>query len=392
MKAVTGKILVVLLTPLLICSCTERIPITGNSENFKPALVVEGTITNEDGPQEIIISQSSSPEAPQFIPVSGCTVYVEDEEGNQFYFTESSNEPGHYFGTINGYYIIIGERYRLGLINSEGKMYQSKYEELTACPDVGTVSWNVISKPTSDPEVTEDGVQFYVDLDADDSYGRYFRWRMEETYEYHSSFPIIRYLDEYNIMHTQYADYTYYVCYKTERTGAIAVLSTEGFRENKYNQFPILFVNDHTQRLMYGYSLLVKQYSMTKSAYQFWENLRKNNQEKTNFFGRQPANVKGNIYNVNDTSEVVLGYFGVSSVTKKRIFVDGVKELSFDEVSRCRVMVPVPGIPLPDEPRPLYFGPTIDQNGSTVWGYADTDCFICTLLGGTTEKPSFWGN
>jgi hypothetical protein len=139
---------------------------------------------------------------------------------------------------------------------------------------------------------------------------------------------------------------------------------------------------------MFNYSLLVKQYSLTEAAYTYWNNLRKNNSEVTDIFGKQPAIVNGNIYNVNDSLELVLGYFGVSAVTIKRILVPSVTEFHFNEVSFCHVTKPAEG-PEPDYD-PLYWAQGLDEYGEPFWGYADSECFICTLLGGTTQKPPYW--
>ena len=138
---------------------------------------------------------------------------------------------------------------------------------------------------------------------------------------------------------------------------------------------------------MYKYSLLVNQYSLTERAYNYWENLRKNNQETVDLFGKQPANVKGNLYNVKDTTDVPLGYFGVSSVRSKRIMVNPVDGLSFDRFLRCKADI-IDG-PLPGE-RPLYYVPDYDFEGKIYTGLGAPECIFCTMLGGTTVKPPYW--
>jgi hypothetical protein len=289
---------------------------------------------------------------------------------------------------INSNSLVIGRTYRLKLITSEGKHYSSTFEELSPCPPVGSVYYEMESKPTSDPDINEDGLQFYVDFNGEENSGKYYRWKLQETFEYHSTWPIRRVLTANGYINNIKADYSKFVCYKTEDIYNIYTLSTVGLSQNNYKHFALHFVNDYTQRLMFKYSLLVKQFSLTESAYRYWENLRKNNKEAVDLFGRQPAQVKGNVFNVNDSTEVILGYFGVSSVTSKRIVVPGVTDFSYHNVKFCHVTKP-DGSPLPDE-RPLYWGWGVDENGEVFWNYSDTQCFICTLLGGTTVKPSYW--
>ena len=374
---------------MLFSSCIERYfpEATGG---FKPRIVINGTLNSENGEQEVVISESTSPENPKFVPLSGCTVTVEDDQGDSFPFIESAEDPGHYRATINGYYVAIGWRYRLSVKTPQGKQYVSSFEKMLACPDVDSVYYELASKPTSDPDVDENGLQFYLDFKADDSYGHYFRWEVIETYEYHSTFPLERWTDDEGYHDLIVPDSSNFFCYKTANVGSIFLLSTKGFTENRYNRYKLHFVNDRTQRLLHQYSLLVKQYSISKDAYNYWLNLKENNQESINLFTKQPANVKGNIYNVNDTTDRALGYFGVTAGRSKRIMIKSVEGLSFDQVPYCKVR-PLQGPVLPDQ-LPLYFASYYNEVGERVSGVTNPDCIFCQMHGGTTEKPPYWDN
>lgn len=383
------SIIVIILINVVSVSCVEPFYLNKEDE-FSPKMVIEGTFTNEDGPQEIVISKSSSPESPALYPVSGCTVAIEDDRGHTFLLPEST-DPGHYRGVVNGSYIIIGAKYRLVVKTSTGVQYESSFEEMMPCPPVNSVYYEREAKPTSNPAVNTDGLQFYGDFQGDDTYGRYYRWKLEETFEYHSTWPVTQYLDEYDTLRIVSDDYSNFICYKTENIGDIFTLSTKDFSRNTYTKYPFHYVNNQTQRLINHYSLLVKQYSLSEQAYGFWENLRKNNQESEDLFGKQPANVKSNIYNKNDPSEVVLGYFGVSAVSSKRIHVSRVPGMLFNQVEFCVARKSSSDPDSMPKSRPLYFAPLADDEGGNItWVWAETTCFICTTLGGTTEKPSYW--
>ena len=60
---------------------------------------------------------------------------------------------------------------------------------------------------------------------------------------------------------------------------------------------------------------------MTCEAYQFWEHVQTVKAREGGLFETVPGNIVGNIHNVNDADERVLGYFYASSVTEKRIFI-----------------------------------------------------------------------
>ncbi|RKD91569.1 DUF4249 domain-containing protein [Mangrovibacterium diazotrophicum] len=369
----------------ILNSCVERY-FPDTETNFTSKIVIEGTITTEDEDQQIVVSMSSSVAEPEFVPVSGCEVYVEDEDGNKFTFSEGN--AGYYNGRIPDSNIVIGMSYRLYVKTPDGDEYRSKYEELMPCPDVDSIYTEVTSKETTDPDVDEDGLQFYVDLKADDTYGRFYRFGLIETYEYHADFPLDKWVSVDNVYTDLVTpDYSNQVCYVTDSLASIYVLSTDGFSQNSYSGFELHFVNDHTQRLLYKYSLLLKQYSMTESAYSFWKNLKENNQESVDLFGRQPASVKGNVYNINDTTEYTLGYFGVSAVRTKRVMVYPDPSFTFSEVFHCKPVIPDP--PIID--RPIYYAVGIDETtGESYTGIVGEECIFCQTTGGTTEKPSYW--
>tara|TARA_R110002050_G_scaffold102613_4_gene211259 strand:- start:2359 stop:3531 length:1173 start_codon:yes stop_codon:yes gene_type:complete len=369
-------------------ACIDRYYLDSEAD-FEGKLVIDGTITDQGGIQKITISKSATPEFPKFNPVSGCTVVVQDDLGNSFPFEEKGGR-GYYITSIDEGQLVVGRKYNLVVTTPEGDQYQSQLEELKPCPPVDSVYYELETRGTYEHGVDENGLQFYLDFKGNETDGNFYRWKLEETYEYHSSWPITRYLDAEENYQDVGTDYSFFVCYQTEDIERVFTLSTQEFSKNSYKKFPLHFVNDHTQRLLYQYSLLVSQYSISEAAYHYWDSLRKNNQESVDLFGKQPANVQGNIFNVKDSSEVVLGYFGVSSVTSKRIHVLGVPELSYSEVDQCEALPLEAGVQIPSAPRPLYMVMTRGTNGNKVWGFAGTECFICTMKGGTTEKPVYW--
>lgn len=370
----------------LFTACIERY-FPGYESEFTPQLVIEGTIAPDDGEQEIVISKTSSPDEPKFIAVSGCGVQVEDEKGNHFNFLEST-VAGHYRGRIDNDKVIIGTHYRLLVQTPEGKQYMSSYEELLPCPPIDSLYFNLETKLTNDPSNNLNGLQFYIDFKGNDLDAHFYRLEAIETYEYHSKWPLTKWQDQNGGSHElQEPDYSNFICYKTTKLRNIFDLSTDGFSKNSYSNYKLHFVKDQTQQLQYKYSLLVNQYSMDKKAFQYWEKLRKNNQETADLFGKQPSYVKGNIYNVKDTTDFALGYFGVSTVQSKRIMVHPFAGLFFDKAQDCKaykITGPIPRKQL------LYFATDFDENFESYLGIAAPECIICTLLGGVTQKPSYW--
>lgn len=378
-----------LLLPIFFSSCIERYYIE-EQEDIKPRVVIDGLITDGCESPEIVISRSSSTESAIFLPVSGCSVQVLDADGNIFNFEEAGENPGHYVASIGEEHLYIGNKFKLIVQTPDQERYESPFEEMLPCPPVDSVYYEITSKPTADPEKPLDGVQFYYDFEGSDYFGPYYRLMLEETYEYHSTWPKKNYISVNNRLVEGFIDYSTFTCYKTDGLDQILTLSTKAFTENRFTKGKLLFVDNRTQRLRYNYSLLVKQRSLSEGAYNYWEQLRKNEKETQGLFTKQPALVVGNIKNVGDTTAIVLGYFRVASETTKRIVLSNLLKPSFFDIEYCK---PIPkDVTWPLEPRPLYIR-EMDWMGSSHYpAWAPTECFDCTVLGGVLERPDFFEN
>jgi len=372
-------------------SCIEPY-IPENVNKIVPKVVVDGLITNQSEEQEIVLSYTSSPNNSKFIPLSGCTVEVIDGEGSIFNFNESYSNTGHYIGSIGMQYLNAHHQFKLHFVTSSGEEFESSMEEMMPCPPVDSVYYSVGTEETTIPSISYEGIQFYIDLIANENDGSYYRVSVEETWEYHAAYPVgIYFAGEY---YHHPADYSLYYCYSSNQLDNIFLISTTGFSKNEYKKYQLNFVTNQTQRLMYKYSMLIKQMSISEGAYNFWSNLRKNNQQSGGLYDTQPAIVEGNIHSLSDPNEKVLGYFGVSSVQTKRIFVTNVP-ISFPYDFHCTPSVPYyeGGWPYNTSSTewPIYFINYLDfETGATILGVADKDCFDCRLNGGTTEKPVYW--
>ena len=374
----------------LTVSCVERYYIDEGSAMI-PKIVVDGMITDQDSIQRILLSKTSSPEYPVIIPLSNCQVSVFDFDGDEFKFDELTDKPGVYQGLISASYLQPGNRFRLFFKTETGEEFESSFEEILPCPPVDSLYYEITSIPTSDPDIDVQGLQFYLDFKAPDDYGRYYRWELEETWEYHSAWPITMYWAGKLYFITP-PDYSLFYCYKTGPVNQIFILSTNRLVRNNFERYKLHFVNNLTQKLMHHYSLLLNQYSISNEAYDYWATLIKNNQESGGLFDNLPALVRGNIHNIYNSDEIVLGYFSVSSVKSKRINLKNIQDLPFDNGPVCsakKFEERFYAIPRGDWPYYLLYIEN-HETGKRVLSTANPECFDCTMLGGTTEKPSFF--
>lgn len=377
-----------LLLPFLVmlASCIKSYePVIATSDINK--FVVSGVVTNHDGNQTVTISMTSSINKAEERPVPGCIVTISDAQGNIFTMADSSD--GNYHGWIDPMYLIPGKSFKVDVVTPDGSKIESDFDQISICPKVDSVYYMVKDQPTTDPATFLKGIQFYVDLDGDAADSRYYRWEVFETWEYHTDYPIVWYWIG-TLVHVSPPDYSKQVCWTTLMARNIFTLSTEGLAGNKYRQFPLNFADNQSSRLVWGYSLLVNQYALSEAAYKYWNQLRINSTNAGGLYERQPMATKGNLHNLTHPDQDVLGFFGASSVTSKRIFVKDVPGLALEYTSPCTFngLSPYGLGDLSPIAYPVYL--VGDQNG---WQpeIMSKECVDCrTFLGGKTVKPDYW--
>ncbi len=349
--------------------------------------VVTGQVTDQEGYQLINISKSTSVSNPKYIPVLGCELTISDDQGNE-YQSEESGE-GNYRVWIDQSGLVPGYSYKLRIITPEGDQLESDYDQMSEGPQIDSVYYFREDILTNDPDNPRKGIRFYVDLNASESDSRFFRWDIVETWEYHADFAKEWYYNG-NFNHIVPPDSSDYTCWMTSRSPYIFTLSTLNNSTNSYRKFPLNFVDNKTTRLEYLYSMLISQYSLSEAAYTYWDQMRKNNDEQGGLYQQQPVIIKGNIHNITQADQDVLGFFSAASLRTKRIFVKDVPDLVIDAIDNCQgpQLLGRFGWVVYDPSRyPVYY---IDDHG--IPKTLANVCVDCKLFGGVTVKPEFWPN
>ena len=152
----------------------------------------------------------------------------------------------------------------------------------------------------------------------------YFRWTFEEVWKFilpGAQQYVCTYIDP-DTSFFESVPFLNNVCWKKNESGDIIINSALPGGVNFINGQEIQFINPiESDRLTQEYSILVKQYSISNTEYDFWNNLKKVGEAGGDIFALQPFTVISNIHNVNNNNERVLGYFEVSAVSQKRIFI-----------------------------------------------------------------------
>ncbi len=103
----------------------------------------------------------------------------------------------------------------------------------------------------------------------------------------------------------------------------VTILNGERFGSNRVEGVKVnekrLMPNDFEFRGKHYF--LVNQQSITKEAHDYWDKINRIANQTGSIFDAPPAGIQGNLYNVNDETEVVLGYFELTNIDSLRTFI-----------------------------------------------------------------------
>jgi hypothetical protein len=361
-------------------SCIE--PYTPNLGGNADKYVVYGQVTDQEGYQTVSVSTASSVENPTYHPLSGCTVKIINNHGDEFLLTES--EKGNYQVWIGHEYLTPRDSFKIDVIAPTGIEIVSDFDQMPENPGIDSIYYIRKDVATTNPDKPLQGIQFYVDMDGKNTNSIYYRYELTETWEHHAVYPVTLFWNKVHLIEFNPPDSSRFFCWTTLRLRNIFTLSTEGLTQNRFKMYPLHFVDNNTQRLTYGYSLLINQFALSEPAYKYWNNLRINSNEDVGLYEIQPVQIKGNLRSTTNSDLEVLGFFGAASVRSKRIFVQNVPNLDLF-YPQCDLLVL--------QPREL--GPKIMKYLILVNGqiyHIEDACVECNIFGGLTVKPDFWPN
>ena len=131
-------------------------------------------------------------------------------------------------------------------------------------------------------------------------------------------------------------------------------------------------------------------------AYKYWEMMDRNSRDVGGLFSPEPSEYRGNVVNLDKPEEMVLGYVGVMSVSRKKMFVDN-STLRFYRSNRAPVPPPdtlnnLEQYALAYRQGMLPATDVYDEETGRFLGYEwwPVSCVDCRRRGGTLTRPDDW--
>jgi hypothetical protein len=276
----------------------------------------------------------------------------------------------------------VNKQYRLRITTSTGKIYQTDLLTCKVTPPVDSLNFRI----------ENGGFQVYVDTHDDSGNTRYYTWDYDETWEIHSAFPsYFEIKDSQVISRDQSINISR--CWLNSNSSRIILGTSERLAVDKISEAPITYIEGNSERVSEKYSILVRQYGISKEAYLYLDNMRKNTEQIGGLFDPQPSETKGNMVCVSDPAETVIGYVSAGTVVQKRLFISRKDKPAISREwlfrSPCEQFF-VKGENVLSSGS-LIIEESVNEKGESGYNMATRTCIDCRFRG-SNIKPSYWPN
>ena len=329
--------------------------------NFEPDepgfyLVVSGGVNQLDNENRLRITRSTAyGSSATASPVDDATVTLIDgqnrttsfyPEGDGFYVQFSAEMP-----------IVVGNAYHLE-IEHQGKTYRTDPQVVPVPVEADSLQFEVnyrTSINTLGNEITFENIDLFINTPINvQNEPTYLRWKSEESWAFTERKCHPLHNPKTCFMSNQLSTESIYI-YSSED------VSSDYLYRELIAQKRILermeFIEKHY--------FVAHQLTLTKETYDYWEKVVQLANPSGNIFDLPPAPLKGNVYNVNDREEIVLGYFEVvgKSFVKKPLYQSDILPLTV---------------------------PSKDYLCSYWGGYAEVCCNCLNLPSSSVVRPEYW--
>ncbi len=389
---VTYSFYVIALISIASCKVPYNPPAITAINNY---LVVEGLINITDSTYIKLSRTVNLSSASTTKPELKAVVTIESNTGSSYVLTELGN--GSYAAApLN---LNVTNQYRLRIKTSNGSQYVSDFTNAMVSPPIDSVNWTA----TTD-------LKIYVNTHDPKNATRYYRWDFTEAWEFHPSYESNYISDGLHIITRQPAQQIW-DCFTGDASTNITLGTSTQLSQDVISQALVNTIAPDAEKISLKYTIGVKQYALTKDAFDYWTLLQKNTEQLGSIFDAQPSASIGNIHGVTNPAEVVIGYINTGTITNNRIFITKSQlpnwrttpfypKCEADSLDCCAPYPPPSTNQFVNYLSPAFQGyitfqlpidPILFTGTTTMKGWlaATPICVDCTLRGSKTP-PSYW--
>ncbi|MEM8896849.1 MAG: DUF4249 domain-containing protein [Bacteroidota bacterium] len=292
---------------LLLTGCIEEVDLTTNS--YEEELVIYGSVSKGVGEQVVKVGMTRPFRSVVDQPESGANVYITDQNSEQYTLQET--EEGTYIWDNADRPVKVGDSFTLFVELADGRQFQSTTELVPENVPVKDVYFEL----TEEEVVNEIGnpvidrfVDVFLDIDVPDTDAPVFlRWETENVYLFIEAAITDTRCGIPNIPRT---------CFVYDGfTQPKEVVTFDGSNKKKglieglwVGRKP--FDSTFNQRNIFS----IYQHAFSSNSYEYWRDVSEVQEQSGRVFDTPPAAVRGNIVNLDDPNEIVLGHFQAINV------------------------------------------------------------------------------
>ncbi|WP_028889418.1 DUF4249 domain-containing protein [Tenacibaculum ovolyticum] len=297
-------------------SCIE--PLKLEDITFESHIVINTTITDEFKNHTINISKTIRIDSTGIDPEENALVSITDSNNVIYTFKDTGNG---IYESINKFKAEPNKTYTLEIETNNGIKYISTPEELPLTSgikdiyiDVEKSELNEIKAVVKTNSIGNSNIE-----------GKFYRYEYEETFKVKTSV----WNDEKIIIISDTPPYKFELapktiedgigfCYGTRKPKSIILTETKTLSQDKVLGFPVRSIPLNNYLIGIRYSILLKQYVLNKKTFDYYELLNKFSNPDNIFSQVQVGEILSNISSL--SGDKVIGFFEVSTVSKKRVF------------------------------------------------------------------------
>lgn len=299
---------------LFLTSCVDEVQLP--IRQVQPRLVVDGLITDEAPPYAIKLTLSGAYSSgggfPEELIINGAVVTIADNNDRAVQLEQDPLQPSYYWVRDPTFRGIPGHRYTLKVVMPDNSVYVSAPELLAPVAPLERTYAEYRRGETSFG--IPDAYNILIDTRDPATPGDYYRW---STYSY---VPRWTMYDPKNPPPAAIRPCSVCSCWVPYYSQLTNVLSDALINGNRISRRPVFNSPVYAVGKQY---VEVRQYSLTRSAFQYWTRFEEQRSRTGSLFGPQPASIEGNVHQQADTTVLALGYFGASAVSQQRLVIPG---------------------------------------------------------------------
>ncbi|SDL05216.1 protein of unknown function [Catalinimonas alkaloidigena] len=306
---------------LLLASCISPVSIefTGQLEH----LVVEAEFSNLPNRHYVRLTRSQPFNTGYNVFVDGARVFITSVEGEYYEFQQPTQKSAGYYYAAEGITAIPGHTYTLH-VTTKTQTYQSAPVTVSQTVLLDSIRYEYAEKPfvmegTSE-QVVMPGYMFSVDYQDPAEGKNYYKWSYKLLFEVDTQPELYEDTEGGPQCPCRAPKPCCSQCWWPEQ-GYLPKVLSDRLTNGQFVINEQVFFLPFEKYMGVKLRLTLQQHNISEAAYEFFRALEEQKQSTGSVVDPPPSEIKGNIYNVANPDEQVIGFFVASAAAEATTYI-----------------------------------------------------------------------